>query len=234
MTDSVNGQGALQEGTLVDSRDGHTYKTVKIADQWWMAENLAYLPSVSPSYDQDVFQPRYFVNGYDGTDVNEAKATANYQTYGVLYNWPTAMTGANPSDSVPSGVQGVCPAGWHLPSDAEWQKLADYVDAQKGPFEFISNTYKGMGKYLKATYGWDTNDGTDDFGFTALPGGSLDSGDFYPPIGNWAGWYSSSLFYFPDNTNQSLIWFLVGEFDFFSRGTSLYNNAYSVRCVKDE
>ena len=87
--------------------DGKTYKTVKIGNQWWMAENLAYLPSVGPYDIQSVINPMYYVYDYLGTNVNEAKATENYRTYGVLYNWPAAKS--------------ACPIGWHLPSDEEWR-----------------------------------------------------------------------------------------------------------------
>jgi uncharacterized protein (TIGR02145 family) len=103
-------------GSFTDSRDGKTYKTVKIGDQWWMAENLAWLPAVNPVNDNSSTEKYYYVSGYNGTDVSAAKATQNYTTYGVLYNWPAAMNGAAGSDANPSSVQGACPAGWHIPS----------------------------------------------------------------------------------------------------------------------
>lgn len=93
-------------GTFTDSRDGKVYNIVTIGKQFWMAENLAYLPSVVDPGTGSYTEPYYSVYGYNGTDVAAAKATENYQTYGVLYNWPAAMT--------------ACPEGWHLPSDAEW------------------------------------------------------------------------------------------------------------------
>ena len=71
-----------------------------------MAENLAWLPGVSPSSDGSETLSYYYVRGYEGTVVSEAKAVANYSTYGVLYNWPAAMA--------------ACPDGWHLPSDGDW------------------------------------------------------------------------------------------------------------------
>ncbi len=107
------------KNTFTDSRDGNVYKFVKIGTQTWMAENLAYLPSVVGSATGSETTPYYYVYGYDGTSVTAAKATSNYTTYGVLYNWPAAMGGFSSSSSNPSGVQGVCPAGWHLPSEAE-------------------------------------------------------------------------------------------------------------------
>ena len=80
-------------GTFTDSRDGNEYNWVQIGNQVWMAENLAYLPSVNMVADgsEDAAGSYYYVYGYDGTNVTDAKATANYTTYGVLYNWTAAM-----------------------------------------------------------------------------------------------------------------------------------------------
>ncbi|MGI5862774.1 MAG: FISUMP domain-containing protein [Myxococcales bacterium] len=80
---------------LVDSRDGNQYSIVAIGEQCWMAENLRYLPEVGDTVSNS--EPRYYVWGYRGADVGEAKAfTASdalvYRDYGVLYNWPAAAT----------------------------------------------------------------------------------------------------------------------------------------------
>ncbi|MFN2380349.1 MAG: FISUMP domain-containing protein, partial [Bacteroidales bacterium] len=91
-------------GTFVDNRDKIEYNWVRIGDQIWMAENLAYLPSVSPSSEGSETEPYYYVYAYDGSIVSEAKVTDNYNAYGVLFNWPAALT--------------ACPDGWHLPTDA--------------------------------------------------------------------------------------------------------------------
>ena len=98
---------------FTDARDGTHYDAVKIGNQVWMAENLKYLPSVVGPATGSETAAYYYVYDYDGTDVMAAKATANYTTYGVLYNWPAAMN--------------ACPTGWHLPSDAEWTELTDYL-----------------------------------------------------------------------------------------------------------
>src|SRR4030042_875983 len=90
---------------------------------------LAYLPAVSPPASESMTDPYYYVYDYNGNSVTAAKATGNYMTYGVLYNWSAAMNGAASSIANPSGVQGVCPTGWHLPSDAEWTQLTDYLAA---------------------------------------------------------------------------------------------------------
>ncbi len=120
---TTNSGSGGETGTFTDSRDGHEYNWIKICNQVWMAENLTYLPSVSPSSAGSYTDPYYYVYGYQGNSVSEAKATSNYATYGVLYNWPATMAGASSSSTNPCGVQGVCPDGWHLPSDAEWIEL---------------------------------------------------------------------------------------------------------------
>ena len=63
------------------------------------------------SVGENETDPYYYVNGYEGTDVTAAISTSNYETYGVLYNWPAVMT------------EGICPSGWHIPSDGEWQTM---------------------------------------------------------------------------------------------------------------
>ena len=110
-------------------KPGNTYQVVTIGDQTWMAENLAYLPEVHDNKEFGIrgnsSQPAYGVYGYDGNDVNTAKQYTllkeegninAYETYGVLYNWYAITTTEN-----------VCPAGWHVPSDSEWNELTDFI-----------------------------------------------------------------------------------------------------------
>jgi uncharacterized protein (TIGR02145 family) len=113
--------------TFTDSRDGYMYQVVKIGNQFWMAENLRYLPEVMEVESSSSTTPCYYVYDYDGTNIEEAKASENYQRFGVLYNWPAAMAGEESSNSNPSGVQGICPSGWHLPSQSEWDELVDHL-----------------------------------------------------------------------------------------------------------
>ena len=122
-------------GTFTDTRDGQTYKTVKIGEQTWMAQNL--------NYQAD-----------SGSWCYENKAD-NCKKYGRLYYWNTAKT--------------VCPVGWKLPDTADWNKLISTVSGDMA------------GKKLKSKNGWKENgNGTDDFGFSALPGGyRYNYGDFY-------------------------------------------------------
>ncbi len=166
---------------FTDARDTNTYNTVLIGSQCWMAENLAYLPSVTQPTISSIFDPHFYVYYYNGTDVSAAKASPFYSLYGVLYNWIASMDGDTSSNSVPSGVQGICPDGWHLPSDAEWIILEGTADSKYPPADPIwqGTGLRGLdaGKNLKsATSEWNldpANAGIDKFGFTALPAGRL-------------------------------------------------------------
>ncbi len=136
-----------------------------------MKENMAYLPSVSPSSSGSNTTPYYYVHGYQGTSVPSAKATSSYQTYGVLYNWPAAAT--------------ACPSGWHLPTDNEWAVLTNYL----GDESVAGGKMKETG-----TSHWNSpNEGaTNSSGFTALPGGVRGTSGLFDWQGSFGYWWSSS------------------------------------------
>jgi len=128
--------------TLVDQRDGKKYATVCIGKQQWMAENLDYNPSGSGSacYNSD---------------------PSNCATFGMVYDWNTMMQGASASNANPSGVRGICPNGWHVPSDAEFQQL----------FSFLGSGSAGAMKSTSALWTSPNVGATNSSGFSALPGG---------------------------------------------------------------
>src|SRR5690554_4034980 len=210
-------------GTFIDSRDGNEYNWVQIGDQVWMAENLAYLPRVNMVADgsEDAAGSYYYVYGYDGTNVADAKATDNYATYGVLYNWTAAMNGEASSTTNPSGIQGVCPAGWHLPSYAEWTELTDY----------LGETVAGGKLKETGTTHWNSpNTGaTNETGFTALPGGDRGgSGTFYG-IGDYGLWWSAT------ESNASNAWYRYMVYNYSGVNRTNVNKeiGFSVRCLRD-
>jgi uncharacterized protein (TIGR02145 family) len=223
-------------GTFTDSRDGNEYKWVKIGDQVWMAENLKYLPKVNRvadgSEDTDYKGSYYYVYDYDGTDVNEAKATSNYKTYGVLYNWDAATGGSSSSASNPSGVQGACPSGWHLPSDAEWTQLTDYLS--------VSGDSVAGGKLKEAgtTHWRSPNTGaTNETGFTALPGGNRSSSGAFHNIGGYGPWWSATeaAVGLHQEYGATNAWShsMMNSWSHVSRGPSSKEVGRSVRCVRD-
>jgi uncharacterized protein (TIGR02145 family) len=154
---------AYVHGRFVDERDGRVYRTVVIGEQTWMAENLKYLPKVSGPANGSWKEPYYYVYGYEGNDVSEAKALENFSVYGVLYNMPFNEG----TEAIPAA----CPPGWHLPKMKEIEHLADY----------LGGTLKG-GNKLRAigTSHWEepNTDATNETGFSALPSGyRVDHGD---------------------------------------------------------
>jgi uncharacterized protein (TIGR02145 family) len=196
-------------GSFTDSRDSKTYDYVKIGNQLWMAVNLAYLPVVSLPAAISGADSRYYVYGFEGTDTGAAKATASYSTYGVLYNWAAALT--------------ACPAGWHLPTNAEFTRLINYVGG-----EAIA------GFKMKSLRGWNDNAGANGngdnvFGFTALPGGDIEGTGIFLNVGNYGSFWTSD----PDGASNGWMWLL----DNFNAGAFLHSYpgsiGVSVRCLKN-
>ncbi|MBQ3841001.1 MAG: fibrobacter succinogenes major paralogous domain-containing protein, partial [Fibrobacter sp.] len=159
-------------GELVDERDGQTYKTVKIGDQWWMAENLNY---------------EYKVNDSTYGNYCYKDSTQYCAKYGRLYTWAAAMDSATTycgfgkSCTATHPVQGICPSGWHLPDTTDWH---DLIVAAGGKYS--------AGAKLKSTSGWENDgwgndgNGTDAFGFSALPSGYRSRGGDYYTAGGYA------------------------------------------------
>jgi uncharacterized protein (TIGR02145 family) len=185
--------------------DGKNYGSLKIGDQTWMSENLAYLPAVSPSSAGSDSQKHYYVYGYEGSDVSKAKQQSDFSTYGVLYNWPAAMNGASGSLAVPSGVQGVCPWGWHLPSDEEWKILEKNQGMSESDANSTGLRYSGSvgGKIKEAGIShWHSPNtlATNSSGFSALPGGARDDDRYFEDIADEANFWSASY------GNASIAW----------------------------
>ena len=207
-------------GNLTDSRDGQTYKTVKIGNLVWMAQNLNYQTSDSYCYKNN---------------------SANCTKYGRLYTWAAAMDSAGTWSTNGKGcgygktcsvastgsatlVRGVCPEGWHLPTQTEWETLFNAVGGESV-----------AGTKLKSTSGWYSNgNGTDAFSFSALPAGySSEDGGYYSE-GHLACFWSST----EDGTEygsygaylMELFYDDGGDADLYSDGK---DRAYSVRCLKD-
>ena len=215
---SVNSQAknaAQAENTFVDSRDGTTYKFVKIGDLVWMAQNL--------NYGDTIAAPGLIGNSwcYDNDKRNCAQ-------YGRLYSWSAAMDSAGNISNNAKGcgkgkkctptypVRGVCPEGWHFPELAEWQNLADAVDRKKEAL--LANIYYGA---------------KDEYGFAGLAAGShrFDGTDtvFWGLTHNGDFWTSSEY-----DEKEAFEWGLASNK--WSYGEPGYGKTagYSVRCVKDD
>jgi uncharacterized protein (TIGR02145 family) len=181
--------------------EGYDYSTVQIGDQCWFSENCRYLPEVSPSSEESNTTPYYYVYDYQGTDVEEAQATTNYETYGVLYNWPAVMT------------EGICPSGWHVPSEIDFIEL----------FEILGGA-SVAGEALKSTSGWyDEGDGSNSSGWTGLPGGLTQNGGMGYMYYDGYFWTSSPLNFI----------ILYGELPGIGQGGAIEQYGMSARCIKD-
>jgi uncharacterized protein (TIGR02145 family)/uncharacterized repeat protein (TIGR02543 family) len=199
-------------GTYLDDRDDKTYKWTKIGTQMWMAENLNYATATGSVC-------------YDGQ-------TANCTKYGRLYNWNAAMANMPASSANPSGVQGACPVDWHVPSSAEWTQLTDFVGTTPGK-KLQSKT----GWVYDEEYGME-GEGTDAFGFNALPGGNMGSTGTSPtgvPIeGYW--WTStesgSSAYYRGMSWDSGNMVSTSGSTSATPSNTKTWY--FSVRCVADQ
>ena len=182
--------------TTVTDVDGNVYNTVQIGDQCWMRENLrtthyadsSIVPLGATSSTSETSPYRY----------NPNNSAGNVPTYGYLYNWAAVMHDESPSSENPSGVQGVCPSGWHVPSEAEWGQLVDYLTAHEQ--YYCGNNSNYIAKALASTNGWDNSTGTyvpgnnpevnNATGFSAMPAGYYDN-NFYS-FGSYAYFWSTS------------------------------------------
>jgi len=220
-------------GKLTDSRDGKEYKTLVIGGQEWMAENLNYDGDTGSRYTVGKCIPS------NGSVVSDSDCF--YAKYGRLYDWVTAMglsgeaydyskniygptrCGADCYEPFVLPHRGICPQGWHLPTDAEWTTL---VEAAGGASTAGSN--------LKAASGWKEDEyygvkGTDVYGFSALPGGSgLSSGGF-GSVGYNGYWWSSTEY----NATIAYFWYMLYDDSEVVRYSYYKSNLYSVRCLRD-
>jgi uncharacterized protein (TIGR02145 family) len=190
----------------VVSHEGYDYSTVQIGEQCWFAENCRYLPEVSPSNEESETEPYYYVYDYEGTDVEAAKSTEYYETYGVLYNWPAVMT------------DGICPTGWHVPSDGEFYELTDFLGGESV-----------AGYAMKSSSGWNSGgNGSNSSGWNGLPGGRRFSGGFFS-VGNNGGFWSASESGSINSWGRTLYHY-YGAYD---RHGSPRLYGFSARCVRD-
>ena len=203
--------------TLIDpncvdvAMEGHTYSVVQIGDQCWFAENLRTTVYADGTSIPEVTDDAAWTGLSTGMRCDYDNDATNVATYGRLYNWYAA-----------TDVAGLCPSGWHVPTDGEWTDLENYLGA---------NGHSGTeGIALKATSGWSSGDnGTDDFGFSALPGGfRYDNDGSFNDAGFIGNWWSSSPY--GGNAWSRLLADSNPDVYRFSDNPRF---GYSVRCLRD-
>jgi len=197
-------------GVVIDI-DGNVYQTVKIGDQCWMAENLKVTRYRNGDPIYHILDPGQWeiltIGAYCEFDNNPV----NVAEYGRLYNWYAV------DDS-----RGLAPAGWHMPTDAEWQALVDYLGGDGSAGGKMKET---------GTAHWNTPNigATNESGFTALPGGYRGTGGFYYNMGFHAYFWSST------EETGSHAWLRLLSYLYAAavRGDDYKQFGYSIRCVRD-
>ena len=235
----------------VTDHEGNVYATVQIGSQCWMRDNLRTTTSPSTgTYLIPAAGTGYTYTGKQARWYNDDSTTYAPMNYGLLYNWNAAVdtfntaygeTSVNTTSSNAVSVsftgnrRGICPAGWHLPSDVEWTQLTDYVSSQSQYVCGSDNTY--IAKALADSTGWNTstdicavgNDQSDNntTGFSTLPAGSY--GGYYTYAGNYATFWSTTQHDGDGAYYRSLLCYLA-DVDRLDQAKAC---AYSVRCLRD-
>lgn len=219
-----NNQFSEDSGTFTDNRDNNTYKWVKIGTQIWMAENLKATKYADGTSILHITDNAAWSNLGDN---NADKAYCFYNNneslgYGVLYTYAAAVNGT-PYDGT-NHVQGVCPDGWHVPSDVELTELTDYLGGR--------SVAGGKLKETGITHWNSPNEGaTNESGFTALPGGFRESrlsGLFFDE-GNGGYWWSGT----ENHSTLGWSWILLyRDAEVYWDGGSK-SAGFCVRCLKD-
>ncbi|MGQ8338366.1 FISUMP domain-containing protein [Sunxiuqinia sp. A32] len=197
--------------TTIKDADGNTYRTLKIGDQWWTAENLR-----TTKYNDGT--PIPLKSSSSAWEASFAGAYCWYEndkntykdTYGALYNWYAVET------------EKLCPQGWHVPKNGEWLKLRNYLSA---------NGHKDTeGNALKTTTGWyNDGNGTDDYSFSGIPSGYRNHKGTFGAGGAYADWWTSSE---QISTSAWAIDLIYGQAGIL-QGGGYKECGYSVRCIKN-
>jgi uncharacterized protein (TIGR02145 family) len=193
----------------VTAQDGKVYKTVKIGNQIWMTENLNVSTYRNGDTIPQVQDPKAWSRLTTGAWCYYGGKAETGTRYGKLYNWYAI-----------NDPRGLAPEGWHSPTDAEWVTLTNFLGGK------IESSMK-----IKSNKGWSQNgNGTNESGFSALPGGTRSINEAFSFAGDYGYWWTSSSF------DGSSAWnrFLAYNNNYIGRSTGWKQFGNSVRCIKDE
>ena len=212
------------------------YNTVQIGNQCWMKENLR----VTRYADwNNIPLAGSNISDTDPYYYNPSTSSLSIEQRGYFYNWPAVMHGESPSTANPSGVQGICPSGWHVPSDAEWIQLMNYV----GSYYACGGNTSNIAKALASTEGnWPSStvncavgnipSENNDTGFGAVPTGYTIFGNELMEAGEGASFWTTSV---PDYCNTCAISrYLKYDAANVGQGGGSKSLGHSVRCVRNE
>ena len=211
---------SLTYGNMID-QDGNIYKTISIGTQVWMAENLKASHYQNGDTISVVTDDATWLGLSNGANCWYNNDSSTYDCpYGRLYNWYAVTDARN-----------VCPVGWHVPSDPEWNTLIGYLDPAY--YQNVSGTQSNSagGKIkITGTQYWSAPNVADNAtGLSGMPGGFRYGNGSFSLIGSNGSWWSST------QSNTFIAWFryVYGGSAGVSRGTNSKAYGYSVRCVKD-
>ena len=240
----AGGNGSLISNTITRNRptdcgvvadyDGNLYKTVVIGDQCWMRENLrtthyADGTAIAEGTESSITTP-YRYKGYV-TEAQHLQDPSIFVRCGYLYNWTAVMHGAPSSEAIPSGVQGICPDGWHVPSPAEWQQLFSFV--QNAPRYWCNGNSTSVAKALSAKEGWNSYSTSICYPGTNLTSNNatLFSAQAVGFCGNGSGRYGERAIFWTSMSGREC--YLANNAFNVSFGSDGNQYAFSVRCVKN-
>lgn len=195
----------IMSNCLSPTMDGYDYDVVQIGNQCWFAENLQTEVYADGTVIPEITDNTAWWETQTGARCDYDNSAANVLSFGRLYNAHAAISSA-----------GLCPSGWHVPTNQEWTELEEYITSQGA-----------IGTALKSQNGWNqSGNGTDDFGFSGYPGGFRYLGSLFIDLGNRGMWWSSSAGY--DNAwYRSLYYSNTG----FGRAQKNMRYGFSVRCL---
>ena len=221
-------------GNTITDYDNNAYNTVQLGSQCWMAENLrtthyangSTITLMTSTTTSSTTGYRYYPGG----------SSSNVPTYGYLYNWYATMKGAASSSANPSGVQGICPTGWHIPSNAEWIQLTDYISSQSQ--YWCGGTSTAIAKSLASTIGWTSASTSCYVGYSSSTNNSsgfngTPSGYFYTSGGTEMG--NRVYYWSTTESNSTSVNVKRLYYNTTTVGSFTYDKTYglTVRCVKN-
>lgn len=219
--------------------DGNNYDAVLIGNKFWMIQNLKAtrysngeeIPVGVPDDERSVTEPFRYLPNNEGSYVVQ---------YGYLYNWAAVMHGANSSSSNPSGVQGVCPYGWHVPSRAEWEQLTTFIGLQS-EYQCNGDRYN-VAKAMASTTGWKEAGKTCAVGNNQYNNNASHFSAYPAGVGDIAvnNNFTKDAYFWSSTQSAIPGWEVYAydfELDYYSATTYIYApykaNAMAVRCVRD-
>jgi len=225
--------GPCGRATTVSDYDGNSYSIKAFGSQCWMTQNLR---TTRYSNGTSITLASYDTSSTTAYRYYPANSSNNVSSYGYLYNWKAVMRTSSSSSTNPSGVQGICPTGWHVPSDAEFTQLTDYLTNQ-GIYK-CSNNSSNIAKAMASTTGWRSSTNTcavgntpstnNTSGFSAMPAGLYD-GLVDNLFGDRATFWTATQ----NGSLNAYYHYLYYQYAYVGRYSNRKYVAYSVRCVKN-